>query len=96
MLPAALGSMQRRPDRGTRIAQKDFLVGQQGCQRSEDCVARKVMAARVIPWGNQYGVAVVFERGNHLAYPVGNREEAERLVKLMLDCSSDVGPAESS
>jgi hypothetical protein len=28
---------------------------------------RKVIAARVIPWENQYGVAVVFERGNHLA-----------------------------
>jgi hypothetical protein len=42
--------------------------------------ARKVIAARVIPWENQYGIAVVFERGNHVAYPVGDREEAERQV----------------
>jgi hypothetical protein len=51
--------------------------------------ALKVMAARVIPWEDQYGVAIVFERGNHLAYPVGDREEAERLVQLMLNCPSD-------
>jgi hypothetical protein len=51
--------------------------------------ARKVMAASVIPWGNQYGVLVVFERGNHLAYPVGHREEAERQVQLMLNHPSD-------
>ena len=47
--------------------------------------ARKVMAARVIPWENQYGIAVVFERGNHVAYPVGDREEAERQVQLVLN-----------
>ena len=27
--------------------------------------ARKVVAARVIPWENQYGIAVVFERGGY-------------------------------
>jgi hypothetical protein len=58
--------------------------------------AQNVMAAHVIPWGNQYGIAVVFERGNHLAYPVGDREEAERLVQLMLNCSSDASPAGGS
>jgi hypothetical protein len=42
--------------------------------------APKVMAARVIPWEDQYGIAAVFERGNHIAFPVGDREEAERLV----------------
>jgi hypothetical protein len=47
--------------------------------------ARKVIAARVIPWENQYGIAVVFERGNHVAYPVGDREEAERQVQLVLN-----------
>ncbi len=46
--------------------------------------ARKVMAAWVIPWESQYGIAVVFERGNHVAYPVGDREEAERQVQLAL------------
>jgi hypothetical protein len=50
---------------------------------------RKVIAARVIPWENQYGIAVVFERGNHLAYPVGDREEAERHVQLALNHPSD-------
>jgi hypothetical protein len=43
---------------------------------------RKVIAAKVIPWENQYGIALVFERGNHLAYQVGDREEAARQVQL--------------
>jgi hypothetical protein len=44
--------------------------------------ARKVMSARLIPWGDdQYGIAVVFERGNYIAYPVGNREEAQRHLR---------------
>lgn len=43
--------------------------------------ARKVMSARVIPWGDQYGIAVVFERGNPIAYPVRNRDEAERHLR---------------
>ena len=47
------------------------------------------MAARVIPWENQYGIAVVFERGNHVAYPVGDREEAERQVQLVLNHPDD-------
>jgi hypothetical protein len=51
---------------------------------------RKVIAAKVIPWENQYGVALVFERGNHIAYPVGDREEAERQVQLALNQSSEV------
>ena len=51
--------------------------------------ARKVMAARVIPWENQYSIAVVFERGNHVAYPVGDREEAERQVQLVLNHPDD-------
>jgi hypothetical protein len=51
---------------------------------------RKVIAAKVIPWENQYGIALVFERGNHLAYPVGDREEAERQVQLALNQRSDV------
>ena len=29
------------------------------------------------------------ERGNHLAYPVGDREEAERQVQLALNHPSD-------
>jgi hypothetical protein len=28
---------------------------------------------------------VVFERGDHVAYPVGDREEAERQVQLVLN-----------
>ena len=51
---------------------------------------RKVIAAKVIPWENQYGIALVFERGDHLAYPVGDREEAERQVRLALNQPSDV------
>jgi hypothetical protein len=51
---------------------------------------RKVIAAKVIPWENQYGIALVFERGNHLAYPVGDREEAERQVQLALNQPSEV------
>jgi hypothetical protein len=39
------------------------------------------MSARVIPWSDQYGIAVVFERGNQIAYPVGNTEEAERHLR---------------
>jgi hypothetical protein len=54
------------------------------------------MAARVIPWESEYGVAVVFERGNHLTYPVGDREKAERHVQLILGHSSDVEPANGS
>ena len=42
--------------------------------------ARKVLAASVIPWEN-----VVFERGNHLPYRVGDRDKAERQVQLTLD-----------
>ena len=58
--------------------------------------ARKVVAARVIPWENQYGIAVVFERGNHLAYPVGNREEAERQVQLALNHPRGASASKSS
>ena len=47
--------------------------------------ARKVLAASVIPWEDEYGIAVVFERGNHIAYRVGGREEAEQQVQLALD-----------
>jgi hypothetical protein len=42
---------------------------------------RSAMSARVIPWGDEYGVAVVFERGNRIAYPIANREEAERHLR---------------
>ena len=51
--------------------------------------ARKVLAASVIPWQDEYGIAVVFERGNHIAYRVGDREEAERHVQLALDDQYD-------
>jgi hypothetical protein len=51
--------------------------------------ARKVLAASVIPWEDEYGIAVVFERGNHIAYRVGDREEAERHVQLALDDQYD-------
>ena len=37
----------------------------------------------------QYGIAVVFERGNHVACPVGDREEAERQVQLALNHPDD-------
>ena len=47
--------------------------------------ARKVLAASVIPWKNEYGIVVVFERGNHLPYRVGDRDKAERQVQLTLD-----------
>jgi hypothetical protein len=47
--------------------------------------ARKVLAASVIPWENEYGIVVVFERGNHLPYRVGDRDKAERQVQLTLD-----------
>jgi hypothetical protein len=46
---------------------------------------RKVLAASVIPWENEYGIVVVFERGNHLPYRVGDRDKAERQVQLTLD-----------
>jgi hypothetical protein len=45
--------------------------------------ARKVLAASVIPWEDE------FERGNHIAYRVGDREEAERHVQLALDDQYD-------
>jgi hypothetical protein len=51
--------------------------------------ARKILAASVIPWENEYGIAVVFERGNHLAYRVGDRDEAERQLQLALDDPDD-------
>jgi hypothetical protein len=51
--------------------------------------SRSMIPARVIPWENQYGIAVVFERGNHLDHPVGDREEAERQVQLALNHPSD-------
>lgn len=51
--------------------------------------ARKVLAASVIPWENEYGIAVVFERGNRLAYRVGDRDDAERQLRLALDNSCD-------
>jgi hypothetical protein len=43
-----------------------------------------VMSARVIPWGDHCCIAVV-ERGNHIAYPVGNWEEAERHLRVAVD-----------
>ena len=46
---------------------------------------RKVLAASVIPWENEYGIVVVFERGNHLPYRVGDHDKAERQVQLTLD-----------
>ena len=51
--------------------------------------ARKILAASVIPWENEYGIAVVFERGNHLAYRVGDRDEAKRQLQLALDDPDD-------
>jgi hypothetical protein len=51
--------------------------------------ARKVLAASVIPWKGKYGIAVVFERGNHLAHRVGDSEEAKRQVQLALDDQYD-------
>jgi hypothetical protein len=39
---------------------------------------------RRIPWGNEYGLIMVFERGNHIAYRAGNRDEAERQIRLAL------------
>ena len=42
-----------------------------GGEESGMAEARKVVAARVIPWENQYGIAVVFERGKGLHKALG-------------------------
>ena len=52
------------------------------------------MAAWVIPWENQYGIAVVFERGNYVAYPVAKSYRLR--LTLHLRQLGDVGGDASS
>ena len=42
----------------------------------------KLAQARVILWDGQWGIALEFEGGRHIAYPIGDREAAEQQVRL--------------
>jgi len=33
---------------------------------------------RIIPWDGKWGVALRFDNGTQVAYPVGDRDDAER------------------
>jgi hypothetical protein len=42
----------------------------------------KLAQVRVIPWDGQWGIALEFEGGRHIAHAVGDREAAEQQVEL--------------
>jgi hypothetical protein len=47
--------------------------------------ASTIIAARVIPRDEVWGVAITYSDRKHTAYPVGSRGEAEKEVNQLLD-----------
>jgi hypothetical protein len=43
--------------------------------------ARTIISARVIPWDTLWGVHIKFSNRKHIAYPVGNRDDAENELR---------------
>ena len=55
--------------------------------------ARTIISARVIPWDTLWGVHIKFSNRKHIAYPVGNRDDAENELRRVGGGSPVLEPA---